>query len=158
MPHTRNRRSRRAPGQPLRTPWGDPDLQGIWSGETLTPLQRPARFASKPVLTPEEAAKVAEIEARPGREDRSSRGTEKDVAAAYNQIFVQRASELSDYRTSLIIDPPDGRIPPLTPEARKRVDESRKYLQALLQGTSGGRPGPISPRHASLRPATTWTG
>jgi hypothetical protein len=140
--------------QPLRTPWGDPDLQGIWSGETLTPLQRPGRFAGKPVMTPEEAAKaIADIEARPGREDRSFRGTEKDVAAAYNQIFVQRASEFSDYRTSLIIDPPDGRVPTLTPAARKRNDDSREYLQALLQGTSGGRPGPISPRREEPPPS-----
>ena len=74
----------------------------------MTPLQRPARFANKPVLTPEEAAKVvAEVLARPGREDRSARGTEKDVAGAYNQLFVQRGTELSDGRTSLIVDPPD---------------------------------------------------
>jgi hypothetical protein len=139
--------------QAPRTPWGDPDLQGIWSGETLTPLQRPAKFADKPVLTPEEAAKaIADIEARPGREDRSFRGTEKDVAAAYNQIFVQRASELSDYRTSLIIDPADGRVPPHTPAVAKRNAATREYLQALLQGTSGGRPGPISPRRAEAPP------
>src|ERR1700694_565012 len=80
----------------FRTTWGEPDLQGIWNGETLTPLQRPARFANKPVLTPEEAAKVVgEVLARPGREDRSSRGTEKDVAGAYNQLFVQRGTELA---------------------------------------------------------------
>jgi hypothetical protein len=141
------------PGQALRTPWGEPDLQGIWSGETLTPLQRPARFANKPVLTSEEAAKVvAEVVARPGRESRTSRGTEKDVAGAYNQLFVQRGSELSDLRTSLIIDPPSGRIPPFTPQARERVDAVREYLQALLQGSSGGRPGPPSPRHAEPPP------
>ena len=141
------------PGQPSRTAWGEPDLQGIWSGETLTPLQRPARFANKPVLTPEEAAKVvAEVLGRPGREDRSARGTEKDVAGAYNQLFVQRGTELSDGRTSLITDPPDGRIPPFTPQARKRVDEVRAYLQALLQGSSGGRKGPPSPRHAEPSP------
>ena len=140
-------------GTALRTAWGEPDLQGIWSGETLTPLQRPARFANKPVLTPEEAAKVvAEVIARPGRESRKFRGTEKDVAGAYNQLFVQRASELSDFRTSLIIDPPDGRVPPLTPQARERVNEVRDYLQALLQGSSGGRPGPPSPRHAEPPP------
>jgi hypothetical protein len=141
------------PGQALRTPWGEPDLQGIWSGETLTPLQRPARFANKPVLTSEEAAKVvAEVVARPGRESRTFRGTEKDVAGAYNQLFVQRGSELSDLRTSLIIDPPGGRIPPFTPQARERVDAVRQYLQALLQGSSGGRPGPPSPRHAEPPP------
>lgn len=137
----------------FRTPWGEPDLQGNWSGETLTPLQRPARFANKPVLTPEEQKKVvAEVFARPGREDRSFRGTEKDVAGAYNQFFVQRGNALSDGRTSLIIDPPDGRIPPYTPEAQKRVEAVRDYLQALLQGSSGGRPGPPSPRHAEPPP------
>ncbi len=139
--------------QAFRTPWGEPDLQGIWSGETLTPLQRPARFANKPVLTPEEAAKVvAEVAARPGRENRSFRGTEKDVAGAYNQLFVQRGSELADLRTSLILDPPSGRIPPFTPQARERVDAVREYLQALLQGSSGGRPGPPSPRHGEPPP------
>jgi hypothetical protein len=105
------------------------------------------------VLTAEEAASaIAEIEARPGREDRSFRGTEKDVAAAYNQIFVQRATEMSDYRTSLIIDPPDGRVPPYTAAVTQRNSESREYLQALLQGTSGGRPGPISPRRQEAPP------
>src|SRR6266404_4223085 len=106
----------------LRTTWGEPDLQGIWNGETLTPLQRPARFANKPVLTPEEAAKIeAEVASRPGRNARAQRGM-----------------RLADRRTSLIIDPPDGKIPPLTPVAQKRKDAVREYMQALLQGTSGG--------------------
>jgi hypothetical protein len=119
----------------------------------LTPLQRPPRFADKAVLAPEEAARVvAEVLERPGREDRSYRGTEKDVAGAYNQIFVQRGTELSDNRTSLIIAPPDGRIPALTPEARKRVDAVVAYLQDLLQGTSGGRPGSFSSRRADPPP------
>src|SRR6516162_6597386 len=115
----------------FRTTWGEPDLQGIWNGETLTPLQRPARFRNKPVLTPEEAAKVEiEVAARPGRDARAEPGTEKDVAGAYNQIFAQRGMRLADRRTSLIIDPPDGKIPPLTPEARKRRDAVREYMQA----------------------------
>jgi hypothetical protein len=139
-----------APQKPrttFRTPWGEPDLQGIWSGETLTPLERPARFANKPLLSPEEAAALeAEVQQRPGRDDRSARGTEKDVAGAYNQHWLPPARRLSDGRTSLIVDPPDGKIPPMTPEGQKRTGEMREYLQALLQGTSGGRPGPISPR------------
>jgi hypothetical protein len=151
--HAQSGQPSASPGPAIRTAWGDPDLQGIWSGETLTPLQRPARFANKPVLSPEEAAKVvAEVLARPGREDRSARGTEKDVAGAYNQLFVQRGTELSDGRTSLIVDPADGKIPPFTPQARERVDEVRKYLADLLQGSSGGRPGPPSPRHAEPPP------
>ena len=131
----------------IRTPWGEPDLQGIWSSATLTPLERPAKYADRPVLTPEEAAAVeAEVHGRPGRDDRSARGTERDVAQAYNQFWLAPAQELVDERTSLIVDPPDGRIPPLTPEGQQRTDGMREYLQALLQGTSGGRPGPISPR------------
>ena len=135
------------PGAAFRTPWGEPDLQGIWSGETLTPLERPARFANKPVLTPQEAAAVEEeVHARPGRDDRSARGTERDVAQAYNEHWLPPAQKLVDGRTSLVVDPPDGKVPAITPEAKKRTEEVRDYLQALLQGTSGGRPGPISPR------------
>lgn len=55
-------------------------------------------------------------------------------------------------RTSMIIDPPDGRIPPLTPEAEKTIAAKKEYLEALLQGTSGGRPGPISPRRSERPP------
>src|SRR5205814_7014049 len=55
-------------------------------------------------------------------------------------------------RTSLIIDPPDGRILPLTAEGQKRIETKKEFLQALLQGTSGGRPGPISPRRAERSP------
>ena len=61
----------------IRTPWGEPDLQGIWNGRTLTPIERPAKFADRPVLTPEEAAAVeADVHGRTGRDDRSARGTE----------------------------------------------------------------------------------
>ncbi len=142
------------PSAAFRTPWGEPDLQGIWSGRTLTPLERPARFADRPVLTPEEAAAVEEeVHSRPGRDDRSTRGTEQDVARAYNQHWLAPAEKLIDGRTSLIVDPPDGRVPPLTPEAMTRIEAMDEYLQALLQGTSGGRPGPISPRRNEAPPA-----
>jgi hypothetical protein len=138
---------------PPKTAWGEPDLQGIWSGETLTPLERPAKFANKPVLTEEEARAIeADVASRPGRDDRSQRGTERDVAQAYNQHWLAPATRLADRRTSLVVDPPDGRIPPLTPEAQKRLASMRDYLEALLQGTSGGRPGPISPRRKEPPP------
>jgi hypothetical protein len=134
-----------------RTSWGEPDLQGIWSGETLTPLERPARFKGRPVLSEKEAADLtAEILARPGRDRRAERGTEKDVAGAYNAVWQAQADSLADRRTSLISDPPDGRIPPLTPDAQKRDQQRRELLGALLQGTSGGRPGPPSPRRSEV--------
>jgi hypothetical protein len=138
---------------PPKTPWGEPDLQGIWNGETLTPLERPAKFADKPVLTPAEAAAVEQdVSSRPGRDDRSRKGTEKDVAQAYNQHWLAPPTRLADRRTSLIVDPGNGRVPPMTAQAQQRATAMREYLEALLQGTSGGRPGPISPRRKEAPP------
>ena len=82
-----------------KTPWGEPDLQGIWSGDTLTPLERPAKFANKSVLTEEEADAIEEdIASRPGRDDRSQRGTERDVAQAYNQHWLAPPTRLLSRR------------------------------------------------------------
>ena len=137
----------------LKTPWGEPDLQGIWSGQTATPLQRPERWAGKTELTEAEAdAFLTELLGRPGRDRRAARGTEQDVAGAYNAVWENRATRLAGRRTSLIIDPPDGRIPPMTDAAKRRIADMDEYLQALLQGTSGGKPGPISPRRSEAPP------
>lgn len=117
------------PTTTLRTPWGEPDLQGIWNGETLTPLERPARWADTPILSAEEAAAVEEwVKSGASRDDRSQRGTERDVAGAYNDHWNPPRTFLSDRRTGLIIDPPDGRIPPMTAAAQKRTREVREYL------------------------------
>ena len=131
-----------------RTAWGEPDFQGIWNGETLTPLERPARWADKPVLSPEEALAVEQwVDSALGRDDRSRRGTAQDVAGAYNNLWNPPRSRLSDGRTGLIIDPADGRIPPMTPAGQNRTREVREYLRALLDGTESGRPGAApSPR------------
>jgi hypothetical protein len=143
-------------GQALKTPWGDPDLQGIWSNPYVTPLQRPKEFGNREFLTKEEIAdaerKLVEQAKAPGRDSREGAGTEKDVARAYNNHWFGDPSFNRGTRTSLIIDPPDGRIPPLTPEAQRRIADKKEYLEALLQGTSGGRPGPISPRRSELPP------
>lgn len=144
-----------------RTPWGTPDLQGIWNTNTQVPFERNPQYGTRALMTEAEHAKaLAELQQRnqrPGRDSRevagkSGLGTEKDVARAYNEFwFGDKPTKLS-YRTSMIIDPPDGRIPPLTSEAAKRVADKREFLAALLQGTSGGRPGPISPRRADPSP------
>jgi hypothetical protein len=140
----------------LRTPWGEPDLQGLWNAETLTPLERPPRWAGKPVLTPEEAQAVEKwVASALGRDDRSRRGTERDVAGAYNELWSPpRNVGLSDRRTALIVDPADGRIPPMTPEAQTRTAEMRDYLRALLEGTASGPAGARpSPRRNEPPPA-----
>jgi hypothetical protein len=144
-----------------RTAWGAPDLQGIWNTNTFVPLERAAPFGTRATMTEEEHAKaLADLQERNKRPGRDSRdvggkpgvGTEKDVARAYNEFwFGDKPTKLS-YRTSMVIDPPDGRIPPLTPEATKRIADKREFLAALLQGTSGGRPGPISPRRSEPSP------
>jgi hypothetical protein len=107
-----------------RTPWGDPDLQGIWNDATSTPLQRPLEVGEKQVLGDEEAAGFQEELAYGLTRDRRDGGAEVDVNRAYNEHWMdaRRLKITPDRRTSLIVDPPDGRIPPLvplTPERRK---------------------------------------
>ena len=119
--------------QPGRTAWGDPDLQGIWNGKTTTPLERPDEFADREFLTDEEVVALeAEAAAEPGRDARATRGSHEDVEGAYNDVFTERVSHVvRTKRTSLIVDPPDGKIPPLTPEEQQRVEavarQSRRF-------------------------------
>ncbi len=105
---------------PLRTVDGQPDLQGVWSFATLTPLERPAEFAGKAELTDAEAAAYAK-RIRDGRNmDRRDGGAAADVSRAYNDSWWDFGNRASN-QTSLIIDPPDGKLPPLTPEGQKRA-------------------------------------
>jgi hypothetical protein len=104
-----------------RTPDGHPDLQGTWNTSTLTPLERPAEFADKPFLTPQEAKDYEARLLRENNRDRRDGTAEADVGRAYNEFWYDRGSHIvQSRRTSLIIDPPDGKIPALTPEAQKR--------------------------------------
>ena len=107
------------------TEWGDPDLQGVWDFGTMTPLQRPEDQADKAFLTEEEAAAasaaVADRIARELEPSEIGRGAlavgDTNAAGRYNEFWLERATNVvGDRRTSLIIDPPDGRLPPLTPE------------------------------------------
>jgi len=145
-----------AAAQAPLTPWGDPDLQGIWSNPNVIPLERPAEFGAREFLTEEEITAAEQALAqqynRPGRDSREGAGTEQDVARAYNEHWRGDPSYARGRRTSMIIDPPDGQLPQLTPQAQVRIDEKTEFLQALLQGTSGGRPGPISPRRVERSP------
>jgi hypothetical protein len=113
-----------AAGQtPRRTPWGDPDLQGLWTNATITPLERPADLAGKSVLTQQEAADYEKRTNQARDADSRAGGTEADLGRAYNQFWYDRGTKVVETRrTSLITDPPDGRVPALTPEAQKRAD------------------------------------
>jgi hypothetical protein len=145
----------------LRTPWGDPDLQGIWTDPYQTPVQRPSQYANKEIFTDEERAAIDQQRAGLLRRDaRVERGSERDVAGAYNAVF--QSVRPTGRRTSLVVDPSDGRIPPLTPEAMKRNQLERDFRMALLQPTAtcknkeaacaGGKYGPVSPRRNETPP------
>jgi hypothetical protein len=102
-----------------RTPWGDPDFEGIWTNATLTPLQRPAELGSKEFFTPEEAAQFQRTRIEQTNADRP---LAPGQVGAYNDAFFERGTAIvRSRRTSLVIDPPDGRIPALTPEAQRQV-------------------------------------
>ena len=116
-----------------RTPDGHPDLQGVWTNATITPLERTKSLAGKATLTDAEAAEF-EKNAAKELQDVDGKSESPLLAAAgsngtggYNILFIDRGSELARVdgvkRTSLIIDPPDGKIPPITREAKKRNAE-----------------------------------
>ena len=105
----------------LRTPWGEPDLQGTWTYKTITPLERPAEFAGKEFLTDADVAQVEKRAAGNNTDDRP-KDAARDVATAYNDFWWDRGDKVvKSHRSSLIIDPPDGRIPPVTADGRARL-------------------------------------
>jgi hypothetical protein len=113
-----------------RTPDGHPDLQGIWSNATRTPMERPAEFANKPTLTEAEAKEWDKKDHQAWQElDGTSegplhKGKGSEGTGAYNVLFYDMGNGLARVdgvaRTSMVIDPPDGHIPPVTEQARAR--------------------------------------
>src|SRR5579863_7094026 len=133
--------SANAPAVP-KTPWGDPDLQGVWNDSTSTPLQRPGAIGSRDVLSDAEAAEFQEQLADDlSRDRRDDRGTEADVGRAYNEHWMdaRHLKITADRRTSLIVDPPDGRIPPLVPLPPER-EKARAARAAALARFNAGLP------------------
>ena len=131
----------RTPAPPAAVPktaWGHPSLEGIWLDEFDTPLERPAKYANQEFFTDEErAAQDAERSGNAGRNLRAEVGSRQDVAGAYNAVFT--SAKPTGRRTSLVVDPPNGRIPALTAQrsgaepARSRVPpgpaSEHRYLQ-----------------------------
>jgi hypothetical protein len=117
-----------------KTPWGDPDLQGIWTDETDTPLQRSPKYADQEFFTEAQRADLDRQRSNmQGRERRSERGSIADVAGAYNDVFTPK--KRTGLRTSRIVDPPNGRLPAQMPEAQKGVAAERAFRVGLLQST-----------------------
>jgi hypothetical protein len=107
---------------PPRLPSGKPDLQGLWSNAVVTPLERPADLADKPFLTEEEAREYEAKRVAAINRDSRPQDAEADILLAYNDFWWDSGnSGVRTRRTSLIIDPPDGRIPALTEQAKQRL-------------------------------------
>jgi hypothetical protein len=126
----------------LKTSWGEPNLAGIWGVDVQIPLQRPARFAEKESFTDAELAELdKERTSKPTfGEKRAERGTERDLAGAYDStVFLTKRP--TGRRTALIVDPPDGRLPPLTPQVQQRNKELRDWQLALTQSTDSCKNG-----------------
>jgi hypothetical protein len=125
-------------GSVPRTSWGTPDLQGVWDFRMVTPLERPKELGNKAVLTAQEAAEFEKLTIK--RNDRDTNVPEGNVGD-YNQFWYDRGTQVAgSMRTSLIVDPPDGRIPALTPEAAKlraAAAEKRRGV-AIDEPTPGG--------------------
>ena len=125
-----------------RTPWGAPDLQGVWDFRTITPLERPEALGDREFLTEEEAAgleqevidrdarllnRPAETVTAGGSVDRRADGS----PGFYNNFWLDGGTRtIGTRRTSLVIDPPNGRLPALTPSGERRAAETRAYRRA----------------------------
>jgi hypothetical protein len=106
---------------PPRTGDGHPDLQGIWNYSTLTPLERPRELAGKEFFTEKEVADYEKSLLEKNNRDNRDGGADADLARAYNDLWYDSGAHVvKTRRTSLVIDPPDGRIPAFTPEAQTR--------------------------------------
>ncbi len=119
-----------------KTSWGEPNLQGIWGLEYQVPLERPDKYKDKAFFTDAEIAELDKERAVKPQfgEKRGEKGTERDVAGAYDsQVFLTRRH--TGKRTSMIVDPADGKIPPLTPAAQAKNKELREFQLAHLEAT-----------------------
>ena len=120
---------------PPRTAWGAPDLQGVWDFRTITPLERPDELAGKEVLAAGEAAQFQAKTLERRNTDRRHGDAARDVRGAYNDFWLDYGDSLTeDKRTSLLVDPPDGKIPELTPGGKARAAARREALDRPPHG------------------------
>ena len=140
-------RIQKSPAIP-RTPDGHPDFDGLWTNVTITPLERPRNLAGKEVFTEQEAAAYEKLTVAERNKDIRNRGTNRDVANAYNDFWWDSGTHVvKTRRTSIVVDPPDGHIPALTPQRQQqlaaRAEAARKRCeQPGCEPVNGGQLGP----------------
>ena len=129
--------------EPPRTPWGAPDLQGVWDFRSITPMERPDDLADQEFLTAEEAARLEqetldrnqELLLRPARRTEVTNSVDQGEEGApgfYNNLWLDRGTTIvGTRRTSLVVDPPNGRMPPYTPEEQQRRAEYEKLREGV---------------------------
>jgi len=125
-----------------RTENGQPDLQGVWAYGTATPLERPSALAGKPEFTDddEEAFAAAAKQAASRNFDDRTGGAQADVSRAYNDFWWDPGKTLAGKQTSLVVDPTDGRIPPILPEATKRNQDRAAAKPRRTPGIDADNP------------------
>jgi hypothetical protein len=137
--------------KPKTTPRTDgrPDFTGVWTNITITPLERPRELAGKEFFTPQEAVQYQQnLVANRNRDKRDHRGTDSDVANAYNDFWWDSGTKVvKTLRTSLVVDPPDGRIPALLPErqeqlAAQNAAKRKRCETEVCEPENGGQLGP----------------
>src|SRR5712691_8727430 len=120
---------------PLLASDGQPDLQGIWTNATITPLERPKELAGKPFFSAQEAAEYEKRVLQETNKDRRDGDPEADVGRAYNDAWWDRGTRVvPTRRTSMVVDPSDGRVPPLTAEAQKAAAARTAALKRPAEG------------------------
>jgi hypothetical protein len=111
-----------------RTPWGTPDLHGVWSFATVTPLERPQGVTSE-FLSAEEIQKIERQAIIAATDEARGADAARDVAGAYNDFWWDRGTRVAGRRSSLIVEPGNGRLPPLTPGAQKWADSEQARIR-----------------------------
>jgi len=127
--------------RPSRTPFGQPDLQGIWSNAVVTPLERPPELADKAFFSEDEAQRYEQRIVAETNFDRRSEDSEADTFQAYNEFWWDDGENVvATRRTSLIIDPPDGRIPYRSASTRRELEQRRSRMSVEFADSHEERP------------------
>lgn len=127
---------------------GHPDFSGIWTNVTITPLERPRNLADKEFFTPQEAAAYEKLTVEQRNRDKRERGTDNDVRNAYNEFWWDSGTQVvKTRRTSIVVDPPDGRVPALTPARQQQLAALREAAKRRCEqpGCEAENSGQMAP-------------